>query len=188
MSRLAIGTLALAGAFVVGACVTVSPTGPAVPTAPAVPTPAGIQTQPPAGQTSAPVVTPGTQPVGNLCHILTLDEISAAAGGLPAVLGEDYDLEGECNWDVGTPNDLGIRDAFVNLRVDFSTALEEFRTDWPGGEDLAIGEDAYWNPPLTQLNFKVNGRVYAVQIVGGSDEVDPRALAIAIATTAASRL
>ena len=187
MSRLVSGALAIVAIALLSGCVSV--TGPSAPTA--APTQAGPGPTP-AGpvQTNAPLQTPGEQPSGNICHIVTLDELSAAAGGTRAVLGEDYDQEGQCNWDVGELNEIGVPDAFVNLRGDFGIALEEARTTWPGGEELEIGEDAYWAPDINVLYFKKGGRVYAVQVVNGiaDEEIDFRDLAIGVATVAASRL
>lgn len=190
MSRLTFGALLLAAMALFAGCVTVAPTGTSAPNLAPTPPGPGQPTEAPVQPTGAPVQTPGEQPEGNLCHIVTLDEVSAAAGGAPAALGEDYDLEGECNWDVGAPNELGVPDAFLNLRRDFGTSLDEARTSWPGGEELEIGEDAYWTPDLDVLYFRKGDTVYAVQVVSGiaDVEIDSRNLAIGVATTAAARL
>ncbi|HYI21327.1 MAG TPA: hypothetical protein VEX62_01705 [Candidatus Limnocylindrales bacterium] len=189
MSRIVFGAWALMASVVLGGCISISPTGPAVPTVPSVPSAAAVPTQPGPGQTVQPVQTPGQQASGNLCDRVTLDEISAAAGGAPAVLAEDYDMEGQCNWDVGTRNELNLPAAFVNLRADFSNALDDARTLFPGGEDIAVADDGYWMPDLNVLTFSKGGRIFSVQIaLIDSDEVDPRAVAIGIATAATPRL
>ena len=101
----------------------------------------------------------------------------------------DYDTEGECNWDVGAPSDLGIPGAFVNLRVDFGNALDDARTLFPNGEDVAVGDDGYWMPEVNVLTFSTPSGVFSVQIVVvDSGAIDARELAIALATTAAPRL
>lgn len=182
MSRLASGALALLAVFVLGACVSVSvqPTALAAPTGPAATSQAGP------GQTVAPVQTQGQQPTGNLCDRVTLPEVSAAAGGLPAVL--DDDLAQFC-WDIGEPDELGTPAAFVDLRLDFGNALEDGRTLFPDGEDVAVGDDGYWTPSLNTLWFTQNGGTYAVQVVVvRADDIDERAVAIALAMTAAPRL
>ncbi len=192
ISRFTLGAGVLAAVVVLGACVNLAaaPSGNPLPTRPAAAT-SGPAAPSQAGptQTDSAAQPTGAAIEGNLCHIVTLEEVSAAAGGAPAVLGADYDLEGECNWDVGEPNELGTPAAFVNLRVDFSNALDDARTLFPDGEDVAVGDDAYWMPDLNVLNFAKNGRIYAVQIaLVDSEAIDPRALAIALGTTAASRL
>jgi hypothetical protein len=191
--RVVIAALALVVTLVLGACATVAPAGPATPAGTTAATPAapadGATTQPEAEPTQVAAATPGQSTGGNLCDRVTLDEISAAAGGAPVALGEDYDTDGECNWDVGTPNDLGTPAAFLNLRRDFSTALEEARELWPGGEELEIGDDAYFTPELNVVYVQKGGTVYAVQVVVvDADQINARDLMVGVAQSALPRL
>jgi hypothetical protein len=188
MPRFSSGSVALVVVvLVLGACITVGPADPAVPAAPAGPTARVDPTQPVAGEPEPPIQPPAQG--GNLCDKLTLAEVSAAAGGTRAVLGEDYDEEGSCAWDVGELNDLGTPNAFVYLRRDFSNALDDQRELFPGGEDVAIEDDGYWSPDVNVLYFRKGTTIYAVQVVVvDAEAIDERELAIAIAQTAAPRL
>ncbi len=176
------GALLIAATLLLGACVSldVPPANSAAPTAAA--------TAPTAASPTGAQATPaGEQPAGNLCHIVTVDEVSAVAG-LPARYGEDYDLEDLCRWDVGGPTDLGLPFGTVELRRDFSNALDDARELFPDGEEVAVGEEGYWVPLVYTLTFRQNGEIYTVQIGVYDSSVDPRALAIGVATAAAARL
>ena len=191
MSRLTSTALALVSVLVLGACVTVSPAGSSAPTArpPTNSADPVVSTQAP-GQPTAPAPTPAGQPEGNLCGILSLEEVSAAAGGLSARVQDGGDYEGQCTWDVGQSDlypELPAGD--LQLRRDFADAYVQQRELFPNGEDIAVGDEGYWTPELNVLYFLKNGTDFAVQVVSyDSDQVDERTLAVAIAQAAAPRL
>ena len=195
MSRLALGTLA-AAALVLGACVSIAPAGSAAPPAAVVPSAAPPATNPAnptpggQGQTSVPQPPPDENPGGNLCDLLSLDEVAAAAGGLPARIADDGDYEGQCTWDVGQSGQFPELPAGdVQIRRDFANAYAEQRELFPNGEDVAVGDEGYWTPELNVLHFLKDGTDYAVQVgISDSEQVDERNLAVEIGALAAPRL
>ena len=162
MSRLTFGAVALVAVAVLSGCVTLSPAGSSAPTTRPVTNSAGpvVSTQAP-GQPTAPAQTPAGQTEGNLCGILTLDEVSTAAGGLSARVQENGDFEGQCTWDVGQSGlypELPAAD--LQLRRDFANAYVQERELFPNGEDIAVGDEGYWTPELNVLHFLKNGTDY----------------------------
>jgi hypothetical protein len=122
-----------------------------------------------------------------MCDKITIDEIAAVAGA-PVTLGENTDPN-RCIWNIGDPSEI-VPDVVAELRLDSDLAdLSPGRTVWPGGEDIAIANGAYWAPDVNVLWFIDADNTYAVQLVGmGDSAMDNRAIAVAMATAAANRI
>lgn len=154
-----------------------------LPSIPPINLPSGLPTIPPLELPSG-----GPPAEGNLCSVISVQEISTFTGGT-ATLGTDIDA-GECEWTVVKPG--VVLPGVVSLTLDEAGAnnIPVIKTVYSGGQDVAVAEGGYWVPFISTLYYVDGGNTYSVTALFLSSQDPNAALAAAtqIATTAAARL
>ena len=153
-----------------------------IPSIPSFELPSGLPTIPP-----IVLPTPGGPPAeGNLCHAVTLQEMSAFAGGTAALASGIS--AGECEWQITKADSFIPATVALNLD-DPGNDLAVIKTVFPQGQDVAIAEGGYWVPVISTLWFVDGGSTYSVlSAFLTNDPALTLPIAQQIATTAASRL
>ena len=141
--------------------------------------PIDIPTDAPDGQ--------NTPAAGNMCGLISLQEIGAAAGGTATV--DENTGSNECTWTIAKTG--SFIPGTINLRLDSagSNDLAIIKSVWSEGQDVPVGDGGWWGKGINVLWFLKSGNTYAVQLIFlTDDEAGNQLVATNLATLAASRL